>query len=111
MKMRIFSLTTSIIYFIISEQEIVHFLNIALGASIEDISLLCEDLVVIRGLLRLKYNILTQGAAGVLCRPPEKGGRCHGYIHRFVFVCNYALCRYNPCCNIIFVQKIAPSAW
>ena len=30
----------------------VYFLNIALGASIEDISLLCEGLVVIRGLLR-----------------------------------------------------------
>ena len=56
--------------------------------------------------------MLTRGAVGVLCQPPDerKEAGAYGYILRSDSVCNYAL-RCDNSCYLHYTQKIAPSVW
>ena len=57
-------------------------------------------------ILYYQNNMLTRGAVGVLCQPPDerKEAGAYGYILRSDSVCNYAL-RCDNSCYLHYTQK------
>ena len=74
--------------------------------------LLIKKKTVLQDEWYIDNNILTQGAEGAICQPPDerKEAGAYGYIFGFNPICDYALRRDHSCC-LYHTQKIAPSVW